>query len=120
MTRLFCFSVGLTCSDNDGCTTVPNTFCDGGNGCQCNVAFKANDVNTGCIPKGMFMYCRDTSIEPRRWFKHTLFLNFNLTCKTYIHTIIFLGLERKLKSLYGSFPRIGLDLNAQYCQVMSQ
>ena len=44
------------------------------------------------------------------WFKHILFHDFKLTCKTYIHTITIYRIRTKAESLCGSFPSFGLEI----------
>ena len=53
-----------------------------------------------------------SSLFPNRgnWFKHILFHDFKLTCKTYIHTITIYRIGTKAESLCGSFPSFGLEI----------
>ena len=53
--------------------------------------------------------------ENRIWFKHIYFRNVYIY-NTYKSTTI--GLERKHKSLFSSFPRIGFDISCNLSPIM--
>ena len=54
--------------------------------------------------------CSLNSLTLQFWFKHILFHDFKLTCKTYIHTITIYRIRTKAESLCGSFPSFGLEI----------